>query len=947
MNFINPKTGRIINENSRGFKNILTEFNINNNILEPKNKSNYIFSKVNKQWYKKDSRQGKKILKNYTIDNENIIQNSNKRVKGINRFINVNNRNISKYKKLGYNYNKTSNIFERQTNQIIFYPKYNREPERQSLDDFDIPFMYTSLNNKNLGYFYIHTVDGIIEYYSYSTFTIFLKTLQNIFYRYYVTSIVFNEKSNELNWGPSYDGEINCVIKEIQKHFEENNYKTEANFNEIIKIYEDGVHKDDFEELSNIFKLNIEFNVNEYTFNFGKSFIKHKKKLVLTYKNNHVIKKETKFISIDNIQFDTEIYTNLESVYESLSNEEIESYIPNVFLKTKDTLYRNKYSDNIDLEQEQCYTPNQYYTKIFFKQNPEIKTILPNNPNLDFIKSVNHHYAFQSNIQNKGYCLDLINAYGNTEIYDDFTGFPTDLDIALSDLTQEKFIKFINENEGLASITCECIFTNKKIDITVSFPYVRFKMKTQKITIHQILMSSSKINKINWNKDLITFGDDKYKQRAFHKVLGSIESTKLNKNFCTIDPILSTFYMTSQLRNGLYSCNEKVDYIKQTYAPHISIYIHMYVNIEIEKMFMKLKNVNRIWVDGLHIDYIPEFEYNKNIWKLKEETRNLELLTEEQSYHESKPLIHYSTKYNNLLENTSDKVNILGKGGFGKSWNIKSLCDQLPNSIILLPTHILKKGYKQYKNKMTYQKFIHENFLESHKYTYIFLDEESMVNQNDFDKIIKNATNYHKIIIVGDRGQLKPIKGIQINKSDFTQIELTTNHRQESEEFNKKLDIIRDCNRNIAKNKLCELFPQRMTTDEALERNIPILTSTNDEIDRINLQGSNYSSEIKINSPIMFTKKMKDIYKNQMGIITDIDDKYYYIDIDEDEEYKLLKKYIGNIKLAYAITYHKIQGQTLNTPIVINTNFLFEKEMIYVGLSRVVNENLIYILCDN
>ena len=45
MNFINPKTGRTINEKSRGFKNILTEFNINNNLLEPKNKSNYIFSK--------------------------------------------------------------------------------------------------------------------------------------------------------------------------------------------------------------------------------------------------------------------------------------------------------------------------------------------------------------------------------------------------------------------------------------------------------------------------------------------------------------------------------------------------------------------------------------------------------------------------------------------------------------------------------------------------------------------------------------------------------------------------------------------------------------------------------------------------------------------------------------------------------------------------------------
>lgn len=964
MNFINPKTGRSINENSRVFKNLLNEFNIRDKILEPKNpktQKEYIKSDITNQWYKRNSKEGKQILKNYKVNNKNVIQKSTDVIKGINRYIKLNKSNINKYKKLGYNYNKTSHIFEKQNKQITFYPKKPTilfifsDKEKQYLSDFDIPLMYNTLKNKNIGYFYIQTEDEEILYFTYTNFEEFLITLQDLLYRYYVKSISFNEKSNELNWGPSYLGEVNCVIKKIEDHFKENNYTTSANFQEMYTLYEDGVHQLDFEDLSNIFKLNIEIYVNNHIFNFGKKYIKNRKKLTLVYKNNHVTKKETKFVSIDDMKFDEPIYTDIESLYKDLSNKEIESYVPNVFLKTKDTLYRNKYSYDIDLEKEDCYTANQYYTKLFFKQNPEIKTILSSDPNLDFIKSVTHHYAFHTNNQNKGYCLDLINAFGNVENYEDFTGYPTDLDIALSDLKQEEFIKFINENEGLASITCECIFTYKKIDITVPFTYVRFKMQTQKITIHQILMSSNKIDKINWNEDLITYGDKKYKQRAYHKVLGVIESTKLIKNFCTTDPVLSTFYMTSELRDGLYSCNEKVDFIKETYAPHISIYIHYYVNIEIEKMYMKLQNVNRVWVDGLHINYKPEFEYNRNIWKLKEETRNLEFTSNEQSYIESKQLIHYSTKYNNLLENTSDKINILGKGGYGKSFNIKSLCDQLPNSVILLPTNLLKKGYKKYKNKMTYHTFISNNFKSSHLYTYIFLDEESMADQYNFNLILSKAINYHKIIIVGDRGQLKPIintkqkvlkegEGQQINKTGFTQIELTKNYRQESEEFNKKLDIIRECNEEDAKKYLYKLFPQRMTASEAIERNIPILTSTNNEIDRINLQGSKYSSEITINSPIMFNKKMKDIYKNQMGTIIDIDDKYYYIDIDEDEPYKLLKKYVGNIKLAYAVTYHKIQGQTLTTPIVINTNFLFEKEMIYVGVSRVISEDLVYIL---
>lgn len=50
MSVINPKTNRKVSTNTRAFKNLLKEFTLENNILVPKNKTNYGFSTVKNHW---------------------------------------------------------------------------------------------------------------------------------------------------------------------------------------------------------------------------------------------------------------------------------------------------------------------------------------------------------------------------------------------------------------------------------------------------------------------------------------------------------------------------------------------------------------------------------------------------------------------------------------------------------------------------------------------------------------------------------------------------------------------------------------------------------------------------------------------------------------------------------------------------------------------------------
>ena len=68
-----------------------------------------------------------------------------------------------------------------------------------------------------------------------------------------------------------------------------------------------------------------------------------------------------------------------------------------------------------------------------------------------------------------------------------------------------------------------------------------------------------------------------------------------------------------------------------------------------------------------------------------------------------------------------------------------------------------------------------------------------------------------------------------------------------------------------------------------------------------------------------------------------------------NEDIKLTEKQLNNIKPSYSITYHRIQGQTINDNICLNLKDIHyfkenQNKMLYVGVSRVRKLEQLYLL---
>ena len=75
----------------------------------------------------------------------------------------------------------------------------------------------------------------------------------------------------------------------------------------------------------------------------------------------------------------------------------------------------------------------------------------------------------------------------------------------------------------------------------------------------------------------------------------------------------------------------------------------------------------------------------------------------------------------------------------------------------------------------------------------------------------------------------------------------------------------------------------------------------------------------------------------------------YFININKDKSVKIPCTSFTNkktlmIKKAYSITYHAVQGKTIDQNIALNLARLFDKNMKYVGVSRATEQGNIYIL---
>ena len=307
----------------------------------------------------------------------------------------------------------------------------------------------------------------------------------------------------------------------------------------------------------------------------------------------------------------------------------------------------------------------------------------------------------------------------------------------------------------------------------------------------------------------------------------------------------------------------------------------------------------------------------------------------------------------------------------------------------------------KYEIKKKIKKLIHSMDL-------IVIDEISMVSDTLFEMIalrLKQADFRGSLLVVGDFLQLPPVvrgygevrfafEADEWKAFNFTKIELTHVYRTDDVEFIELLNHVRfgyiDEQIHNQLNEFIKPLPEDLSeftflfgkNDSAHRHNktqlefidnelfvkeaqvIKHLKSAKDaEVDRfMNDARIEKELELKIGSPVLFTRNSWNYFNGERGVVINIDASYIYVQksdnvvvklesvaqskamwkektIDGKKEMieeNLFSVYQFPIKLAFAITIHKSQGMSIED-LIIDTNEIFAPSQFYVALSRSSN----------
>ena len=295
-----------------------------------------------------------------------------------------------------------------------------------------------------------------------------------------------------------------------------------------------------------------------------------------------------------------------------------------------------------------------------------------------------------------------------------------------------------------------------------------------------------------------------------------------------------------------------------------------------------------------------------------------------------------------------------------------------------------------------------------HSMDLIVIDEISMVSDTLFEMIalrLKQANFRGSLLVVGDFLQLPPVvrgygevkfafESGEWKEFDFSKVELTHVYRTDDVEFIELLNNVRfgyiDESIHNHLNKFIKPLPEDLSeftflfgkNDSAHRHNktqleyidnelfvkeaqvIKHQKSAKDvEVDRfMNDARIEKELELKIGSPVLFTRNSWNYFNGERGVVVNIDASYVYVQksdnvvvkletvaqskamwkektIDGKKEMieeNLFSVYQFPIKLAFAITIHKSQGMSIED-LIIETNEIFAPSQFYVALSRSSN----------
>ena len=792
------------------------------------------------------------------------------------------------------------------------------------------------------------------------TLTETTKFINKVFYyKDHIGELHGSTGGHHVKFGIAFQGIKNCVIQALEVHCEKYNYGLALKFAKLYKKYKYGVYGQDYHDISKTLQLQIKVflpkRVNAEQQVFGKKSYK-RAMFECEYENNHITERTINTVDKPVVWSDTLPYTDINNIVNVCGDfkkpTRIE-YKDRILRLNSETIFDERTDDDyvVNYKNTNTTTVISYFTRKFTDQN-NIKPVRPQNYNIDAIKSICQHGIMFSKPLKKGpmVLLDIKNAYDTYEKCTYYNKFPTDLTwcIKTTDMDFSKICDLI-VHEGFAYVKMVCYWTKKDIERWISMPYLRYYMAERKdpISIEYMILSTGRTD---LNLDNINI-----QKRIWHKVLGNMTRTTCHVTWVTTDGLIagSTDGGVEEISipiegvKGtaiLYRKHVSIDKTSTQYFPHITGYVQAYTEIRMEKTLTALSidvdDISRVWVDGVYIQKRMELpvlpEWHVGLLNVDEKDPKFEYEIE-LKYKAVEPC-YFSDTFEDRLTTLGKDVMVQGVGGTGKSYLLRKLYNQCPNSIILVPTNELKKRFMG-TNVETIDMVIARR--QFNQFNTVFLDEYGIVAQEKLD-MLRNALNIDLLVVFGDTGQLTLLEGTPIVESNFDILILEKIFRQYNPVFQQKLNNLR---------KTGEFkFKQTVDAKNAIEKKYIILSATKAECDRLNnlgfaLNPSDSVRGIKTGSPVRFYKSAKGYSAGETGHIVSIDKNIIITKEDGNKVTLPVEQFKKYHKLAYSMTYHCVQGKTVSDRnIVINTKNLFDPQMKYVGCSRVVKEEQLFLL---
>ena len=329
------------------------------------------------------------------------------------------------------------------------------------------------------------------------------------------------------------------------------------------------------------------------------------------------------------------------------------------------------------------------------------------------------------------------------------------------------------------------------------------------------------------------------------------------------------------------------------------------------------------------------------------------------------------SEYVNHIVNSDKSFHIDGRGGCGKSYLIKAICNELllqdKTLICLAPTNLAARLIKC----ITIHKYVAEYNAKTKTQDYIIIDEVSMMQEQfyKFFSVIKRKHPNVKFLIAGDFEQLLPVND-RIEDCDYknscvlhelcdgNRLQLLKCRRADERLFNlcdpkniMKLNPFQ-FNCNFADHHLCftnqkriELNNTMMEKKKAEQSHKPCL-----HLKKLSYDNNSQDVDLIRGTPVICrkTNKAYDIMNNQQFEIHEIDFNKQSIHLREDGDDRLtiinFDEFQNLFYVAYAITIHKSQAQTINHAYTIHEWHKLDKRLRYVALSRATHESFINVI---